>query len=887
MVTLAVLLAILLFLPLLASHFSVRLLREVIWQNPVDMAMLEWTGAFLNIFLFLLLIEHFRQTTRLIYAFLSCGFLSMGILNFVYALSNPGSETAMWVKALNLLLVSLIFTFCIPARRREQSDFLKIIVRYVVPCGLIALFTAWIPYTLKQMLPLIFASTGSGITIFGRIYFVIPGAFFFIAALPWLREYMKEKRRDDLVFAVVLTVFAQMTLVIRVAKTWGVLWWAWHLVMVLAVLFASLYLLAISVHRSVVWKLIFSLGLTFGLTVILASGIIQSQSEKRYLQTLQRRLHLKHRQMLQQRQSNLLLADQNINVMKRQARGFFQHRRTEMNDTDMQRLRQLLLQNLAEWPGLFLESGFMTSGGRVISSVGRLKGESQTRKEILDRVWNELEQAETDETVWSKFYFDRDHASWVTLGAGPIRVRGKMQGIYFNILDMGEIWNRSLVKRGYIGKGEGRIIYNARNGEVQFLRLPKTYLSTLGYQGPRDQLPLLRQLAAATLDVDEHGKILLTSLLGRTFFISAHRLTAADWVVLNLVDLQEIRVKRGRSKYFFAAVGMVTLLWGFVILLLLLNFELAVPLKKILGATERLEEGDFSVQINSKDPGELGVVSRSFDHMVLKLQEVYDDLAQTVKERTLALEEVKKANQAKAIFFANISHELKTPLHGILSFSRMGSNLDPENDSQKIEEYFYNIDSSGKRLMRMIDEILDLARMESGYMEFTFATVDLFFIARQVYDELDAALKEKEVSFVCDKPEFSVTAEVDREMIRRVIRNLVGNSLKFTGKKTEIRVEFAQKGEFIKTTVFDQGPGIPEEDLETIFDKFVQSTQESKKGGTGIGLATCREIVMAHGGSINAENRPEGGAAFTFILPIKHQPVSKEDIEEDGTTSSE
>ena len=250
-------------------------------------------------------------------------------------------------------------------------------------------------------------------------------------------------------------------------------------------------------------------------------------------------------------------------------------------------------------------------------------------------------------------------------------------------------------------------------------------------------------------------------------------------------------------------------------------------------------------------------------------QQQAETKAALADEFRIAKEKAEEANHAKSEFLANMSHELRTPLHGILSFGRLGVSRLKTAPAEKILKYFEQIVGSGEVLLNLLNDLLDLSKLEAGHMEFQFELTDLNErIEAQILAIHGLAIDKQiriETRYAGNLPKILA----DSNRIDQVIRNLLSNALKFSPEKSQVEIETRLSETHVCIRVLDEGPGVPEKECDSIFDKFTQaSSTKSNAGGTGLGLSISREMVIQHGGSIRMNNRPNGGAEFEICLPI-------------------
>ncbi len=249
-------------------------------------------------------------------------------------------------------------------------------------------------------------------------------------------------------------------------------------------------------------------------------------------------------------------------------------------------------------------------------------------------------------------------------------------------------------------------------------------------------------------------------------------------------------------------------------------------------------------------------------------------VAKDVTEKKRYERRLKELDKLKSDFVSNVSHELRTPLTAIKgSVDNMLDGLTGDLN-EKQNRYLVRVKSNADRLARLINDLLDLSRIEAG-IKLNRTNLSLPTVAREVVESLGSVAAEKLISFEIECPDVNLTAWADPDRIVEVLTNLIGNAIKFTPTNGKVTLCLKRSGnEWVKISVADTGPGIPSDEANRIFDKFYQVTQPEKQKamGTGLGLSITKALVEMHGGKIWLESEVGKGSIFSFILPAE-QPL--------------
>ncbi len=228
--------------------------------------------------------------------------------------------------------------------------------------------------------------------------------------------------------------------------------------------------------------------------------------------------------------------------------------------------------------------------------------------------------------------------------------------------------------------------------------------------------------------------------------------------------------------------------------------------------------------------------------------------------------QLRRVETTRREFVANVSHELRTPLASVRASAETlqdGAMEDPEAARQ----FLGRISHNAERMSALVQDLLDLSRLESGEVQLNLAPVDLRGAIAEVVETYGEQARAKGVSLTMDDASAVVEATADEGRLQQVLSNLVENAVKFTPSGGEVHVDLEHKGRWLEVRVADRGIGVAPEDMPHVFERFYKAGRSQNQGGTGLGLAIAKHIVQSHGGRIWVSRREEGGSTFAFTIP--------------------
>ena len=311
-----------------------------------------------------------------------------------------------------------------------------------------------------------------------------------------------------------------------------------------------------------------------------------------------------------------------------------------------------------------------------------------------------------------------------------------------------------------------------------------------------------------------------------------------------------------RSRDLLIGAGAGSLLLALA-LGLLLSDSFLVPLRKTQTRLATIAAGDFSGQLEVPNRDEIGALAADVNRMSDELQRVYQELA--------------TASRHKSDFLATMSHELRTPLNAIIGFSEVLHEQMFGKLNERQLTYVDDVLEAGKHLLSLINDVLDLAKIEAGKLELEFSRVaipDVLRSAVSMHSER-ASRAGIELALVTEPEEITISA--DERRVRQVVFNLISNAVKFTPRDGRIDISARLDDGEVEIAVADTGPGISAEEFETIFEEFEQTSDGKRAEGTGLGLPLSRKLVELHGGRLWVESEVDRGSTFRFTIPVRQE----------------
>ncbi len=376
--------------------------------------------------------------------------------------------------------------------------------------------------------------------------------------------------------------------------------------------------------------------------------------------------------------------------------------------------------------------------------------------------------------------------------------------------------------------------------------------------------------------------------LERTADRAPTTMPADDPVLLGIVSVDIPSQTSGQqqllNRVLLLIAGLIAGAMAGATLYLIITRIILQPVRVLQETAEKVSAGDLNIRSHIDSGDEFQQLSETLNHMLANLKSSQDKLRDANKSLDTRLGQLAEANVAlfeanklKSEFIASVSHELRTPLNSILGFADLLKDSLP-NDAKQAR-YIQNIVKGGNNLLDLINDLLDLAKIEAGKMEIRVQPIVLGDLFEGLINLLKPLSEGKKVTIVARLDRGVPIVQTDGARLQQVLYNFLSNAIKFSPSGAKIDLQAQADGEdFVRISVTDYGPGIPDDKQQVIFEKFRQADQSHTRehGGTGLGLAIARELTTLLGGTIGVQSTPGQGACFWCRLPVTIEPGDRE-----------
>jgi len=350
------------------------------------------------------------------------------------------------------------------------------------------------------------------------------------------------------------------------------------------------------------------------------------------------------------------------------------------------------------------------------------------------------------------------------------------------------------------------------------------------------------------------------------------------------------------SRVFIIATGIVGAMLAGLVFHFILTKLILSPVRTLRGTAERVQGGDLKIRAGIRTGDEFEQLSSAFNTMLDRLEQGQSQLRSLNETLDLKVSELAEANvglfesnKLKSEFLANVSHELRTPLNSIIGFAELLEEIaraEPQADPKRVR-YIGNILSSGRSLLEMINDLLNMAKIESGRMEVNIEPASVGDVIEGLVGLMRPQAERKQITLRTVIGQRLPAVETDPGKLQQILYNFLSNAIKFTPEGGAVhvsadRVTRQDNSAGVRVAVADSGPGIPYDMQDVIFEKFrqVDSSHTRQHQGTGLGLAICRELAQLLGASVSFVSEPGRGATFFVDLPLTPQPQAPQSLME-------
>jgi len=852
-------------LVLIVNYFA----RNWTWKFDPLHSTVEVIGGYAAITMAVLFIFTHQDREKYFRFWISCGLIGMGLLDIFHSIMDPG-HVYVWLHSSAVLVGGFFFALVwVPIRMKKPDQFFKkvfvlLVVGIVIFGGLSVIFARWLPEMVRACPKCseyhVFTLTAYLINSFGGLLFIISGAYF-------IKHYLSYSSREALLFIFLCLLFGLGGLLFNWSGIQDAGWWFWHLLRLLAYQFILCFLFYI--YRQTGSELM----------------EVNDQLDRIYniSPNGKRVIDLDYNVVRVNNTFNKMTNTTEEEVLKKKC--------YETIKSSICRTPECPLSLVKEGGNTVnLQTEMFCNNGQGLKCflhIAPLRDEKGLLTGILETINDVTDQEKAEEKIKEQNF----------LKSAQMDLSNTMQG------DLGihTLARNIIVFTAKFLKAETGIIYLTADRKIL------KYAAGYNFKSPKTDYPQFRFKEEKVGQAAAEKKRLLADQIPKNYYVfdfmekkqspehlllipiihngevqgviellkkdpfSELQMEFIDSVTNNIASVIASAFSRSKMRELLDETQLqANELQNRQKLLEIVNQELKEKTAKLADSEKKLQERQKELEIANKELEKQTAILEKEKKIIQKQNIELEEAHKELKQKAGDLE---YSNKYKSEFLANISHEIRTPLNGILGFSELLQNT--ALNHEQLEKVDIIIDSS-RILLTLINDLLDLSKIEAGKMEIYELDFNLFYLLESSKKFIVPFLSEKpvEINSNYDEqlPEFFIG---DKKRIEQILRNLMTNAAKFT-ERGEIMLSVSKKEEkedkiVIEFKIKDTGEGMPENQLKTIFDPFTQlnGTFTRTVGGTGLGLAICKKNIELLGGEISVESEVGKGSVFTFILPLK------------------
>jgi signal transduction histidine kinase len=453
----------------------------------------------------------------------------------------------------------------------------------------------------------------------------------------------------------------------------------------------------------------------------------------------------------------------------------------------------------------------------------------------------------------------------------PLLVNDELVGTVAGQMSLTQSWN---VIRSVVIGTDGYAVLVDRRGNLIVHRDEQVMARRLN-------LATIPSVSAVAAGQNQAWTTMYQSPIGGDVLGSAMLIDGPGWILILERSIDDA-FGAVRESNLRLVLAMILALAAAMMMSIFFSRQITGPVIRLRNAANRVRQGELSLYIPDHNPTEIGELARAFNSMTASLKDRIQEINEKNQALMAATLKAEEASRLKDEFLAVMSHELRTPLHAIIGYTGIIL-MDDNLDNQEIE-MLERVESNSQRLLALINDLLDISRLEAGKMRLFPTEIIIRSLAQQWCDQMQVLATDKGLAFnlkIDDRvPEALVC---DENALTKIVTNLLSNAIKFTGEG-QVDLAITRDQDWLKFVIQDTGIGIPAAMHEIIFDRFrqVDSSNTRPYGGTGLGLAIVRSMCEAMQGSITLESIPEQGSTFTVLLPLRLKTSGGQDVAPHG-----